>query len=43
MKTLLVALRTGLAGAALLLATTAPAQTIPNGNLDSWATRTGVE
>lgn len=43
MKTLLVALRAGLASAALLLAATASAQTIPNGNLDTWATRNGVE
>ena len=43
MKTLLVALRAGLASAALLLAAPAPAQTIPNGNLDTWATRNGVE
>jgi hypothetical protein len=43
MKTLLAALRAGLASAALLLAAPAPAQTIPNGNLDTWATRNGVE
>jgi hypothetical protein len=43
MKTLLIALRTGLASAALLIAAAAPAQTIPNGTLDSWATRNGVE
>lgn len=41
MKNLLVALRTALAGTTLLLA--APAQTIPNGNLDTWVTRNDVE
>ena len=43
MKTLLATLRATLAAAAVLLAAPAPAQTIPNGNLDTWATRNGVE
>lgn len=43
MKTLLTTLRASLAIVLLLLAGPAPAQTIPNGSLDSWATRNGVE
>ncbi|MBJ6111437.1 T9SS type A sorting domain-containing protein [Hymenobacter sp. BT523] len=43
MKTLLLALRAGLAGIGLALATPATAQTVPNGNFSTWATRNGVE
>ena len=43
MKTFLHALMALVAGAGLLAATPAPAQTFPNSNLENWVTRNGVE